>query len=188
MLAQHFITTLFVIASSIFTAVQAECCGSGKCIAWSNIPTRPGKPDRQICQRSQCDDGFVHGNFQCCGLRKCNIFCCNCDAVNGKVCRVAKSLLVQDEEVLKVESGEVEKAFSMSDEEMFGLANVGGTGNMTLEEFAGYFAKTADDLDLKAKFDAFDKNGDGFLQVDEMRLDDEVSAAGLDESEPFTEL
>jgi hypothetical protein len=41
---------------------------------------------------------------------------------------------------------------SMSDAEMFRLANTGGTGNITLEELASYFGAQVDDPDLAAKF------------------------------------
>jgi hypothetical protein len=45
-----------------------------------------------------------------------------------------------------------ENTFSVSDAEMFRTINVSGTGNMTLEEFAGYFGAMSDEPDLRAKF------------------------------------
>jgi hypothetical protein len=47
---------------------------------------------------------------------------------------------------------EIAETGSMSDTEMFRLANTGGTGNMTLEELASYFGAQVDDPDLAAKF------------------------------------
>jgi hypothetical protein len=41
---------------------------------------------------------------------------------------------------------------SMTDEEMFRIANTDGTGDLTLEEFATYFGAQVDDADLIAKF------------------------------------
>jgi hypothetical protein len=63
------------------------------------------------------------------------------------VCRTPRKLLAQGGD------SQPENIFSVSDEEMFRTTNVGGTGNMTLEEFAGYFGAPSDDHDLTAKFE-----------------------------------
>ncbi|QDS77933.1 hypothetical protein FKW77_001199 [Venturia effusa] len=161
----HLFSIIVALAFSISSAV-AECCGGGECVSWNPVPGKPGKPDGEICNRWKCADGFVHGNFQCCGVSKCNVFCCNCDKKNGKVCRTPKTLLMDEEE--QVLLGDVD--MSAADETMFENVNVGGTGNMTIEEFVRYFGAKVDDAELVAKFELYDKNGDGFLQVGEMRL------------------
>lgn len=66
------------------------------------------------------------------------------------VCRVAKTLLVEVEDQVVLE-GEVD--LDEADKEMFGIVNVGGTGNMMMEEFVGYFGAQVDDMDLAAKFE-----------------------------------
>jgi hypothetical protein len=50
------------------------------------------------------------------------------------VCRTPRKLFA-----LQGGDSQPKKTFSISDAEMFGTINVSGTGNMTLEEFAGYF-------------------------------------------------
>ncbi|KAI9784679.1 MAG: hypothetical protein M1835_003527 [Candelina submexicana] len=144
----HIFSIILAIAPSIAPA-QAKCCGSGECVSWSPVPGRPGKPDREICNRWKCDDGFVHGNFQCCGVSKCNVFCCNCDSANGKVCRTPKTLLARGPEFQSVEV----EPDSMTDADMFRAANTGGTGNLTFKEFASYFGAQVEDPGLAAKFD-----------------------------------
>ena len=59
------------------TTALAECCKKGKCTyyAWD------GKKNQ--CQRWECDDGKSVSMFECCGYRKCNIFCCNCDKTSS---------------------------------------------------------------------------------------------------------
>lgn len=42
---------------------------------------------------------------------------------------------------------------SAADGAMFAAANTGGTGSMTMEEFALYFGAEVDDVDLIAKFE-----------------------------------
>ena len=44
------------------------------------------------------------------------------------------------------------RSISQSDEEMFRAANTGGTGYMTLEEFAAYFGAEAGEAGIVAKF------------------------------------
>jgi hypothetical protein len=159
----HIFSIILAIASSI-APVQAECCGAGECVSWNTVPGRPGKPDKEICNRWKCADGFVHGAFQCCGVSKCNVFCCNCDRANGKgmvpanahddganfflVCRTPKELLAQGAEF---QPAQVE-TIPVTDADMFRAANTGGTGNLTLEEFAFYFGAQVEDPDLAAKF------------------------------------
>lgn len=52
----------------------AKCCSKGKCtyLAWDGQKNR--------CTRWECKDGAQVSMFECCGYRKCNVFCCNCDA------------------------------------------------------------------------------------------------------------
>lgn len=54
-----------------------------------------------------------------------------------------------DEEQVSLGKADMAKA----DEAMFVIANTGGKGNMTMEEFAVYFGVKADDVELVAKFD-----------------------------------
>ena len=44
------------------------------------------------------------------------------------------------------------ETISVTDADMFRAANTGGTGNLTLEEFAVYFGAQVEDPDLAAKF------------------------------------
>jgi hypothetical protein len=62
------------------------------------------------------------------------------------VCRTSKKLLVQGGD------SQPENVFSVSDADMFRATNIGGTGNMTIVEFANYFGAQSDDPDLTAKF------------------------------------
>ncbi|KAF2818837.1 hypothetical protein CC86DRAFT_375492 [Ophiobolus disseminans] len=161
----HLLSLALAFAAS-FSSVQAECCGVGECVSWDTVPGRPGKPDKEVCNRWKCADGHHHGWAGCCGLSKCNIFCCNCDKRGDSVCRTSKSLLMQDHELeLRAET------ISQSDEDMFKAANTAGTGHLSLAEFVAYFGAKTDDASLVAKFALHDKNGDGYLQVREMRLD-----------------
>jgi hypothetical protein len=70
---------------SLAPLALAECCGNGECVSWHIIHGgRPGRPDREVCNRWKCADGYVHGWASCCGVSKCNVFCCNCDKRGGK--------------------------------------------------------------------------------------------------------
>lgn len=141
-------------------------------------PDKPG--GRQLCVRNGCDDGSNHNQFSCCGLRKCNIFCCNCDKTgDGKSMSFlsfsnSKFILKEkrgrgcgmedaDEKVVcrvskdrSLEGGDEEESepeeLRKSDEEMFRIANEDESGKMTLEQFWKYMGAEDGDHYLAVKF------------------------------------
>jgi hypothetical protein len=64
------------------------------------------------------------------------------------VCRTPKGLLAQGAEF---QPAEVETV-PVTDADMFRAANAGGTGDLTLEEFASYLGAQVEDPHLAAKF------------------------------------
>lgn len=157
----HFPLHLLPILLALIPTLRAECCGAGECVSWTIIPGPPGKPDKELCNRWKCADGFHHGAFQCCGVSKCNVFCCNCDKRGTKgiasntrltdlliasaVCRVPRAL-ASPQLVLGLDT------VALSDEDMFKAANTAGTGNLSVDEFATYMGADFGDVGLVAKF------------------------------------
>jgi hypothetical protein len=84
---------------SISQTATAKCCLTS-CIY--SIPVNPDKPNgRTICVRYGCEDGSNHSWTSCCGLRKCNIFCCNCDKTgDGKSRSPTFSINLQFSDIL----------------------------------------------------------------------------------------
>ncbi|ORY17827.1 hypothetical protein BCR34DRAFT_583390 [Clohesyomyces aquaticus] len=126
------LSTIFELAL-ILAAVDVS---GATCCAGMAICTRSeGEGDDKICLEWTCPDGSpLFWAFGCCGYRPCNVFCCNCDPMpDGRVCRTQSSLT---RDVLASQ----DTHDSMSDQEMFEVANVGGDGKMTLAEFVAYMA------------------------------------------------
>ncbi|KAK0662624.1 hypothetical protein DIS24_g1866 [Lasiodiplodia hormozganensis] len=59
----------------------------------------------------------------------------------------------------------------LTDTEAFGQANVDGTGNLTLNQYIQYMGATNDDEVYVSWFNKHDKNGDGIITADEVRLE-----------------
>jgi hypothetical protein len=75
----------------------------------------------------------------------------------GREGRLMRAVCRAPRKSLALQGGDAEFhpdiANHVSDKEMFVTINASGTGNMTFEEFVGYFDASVDDIGLKAKFD-----------------------------------
>ena len=79
-----------------------------------------------------------NGKFGCCGFGKCNLFCCNCDRVNGYVCKPSDKC-------------------DFSTEVLFGILGVG----------AAAVGKRTTDINTFNKFLSIDNNFDGKISIKE---------------------
>ncbi|KKY18780.1 hypothetical protein UCDDS831_g05803 [Diplodia seriata] len=59
----------------------------------------------------------------------------------------------------------------ITDTEAFGAANVDGTGNLTLLQYTQYMGAADGDQVYVNWFNKHDKNGDGIVTADEVRLE-----------------
>ncbi|KAB2569026.1 Protein Diedel [Lasiodiplodia theobromae] len=143
------ISTLMTILSTVAPIVVAECCGAGFC----------HKTTPNCFTPNACADGAWA--TPCCGRGKCNIFCCACDGGCHNP-KLAKRLNIK---------GMERRTAELTDTEAFGQANVDGTGNLTLNQYIQYMGATNDDEVYVSWFNKHDKNGDGIITADEVRLE-----------------
>ncbi|KAK7705966.1 hypothetical protein SLS57_009883 [Botryosphaeria dothidea] len=59
----------------------------------------------------------------------------------------------------------------VTDTEAFRLANVDGSGKLTLQQYTEYMGAAEDDEVYVNWFNKHDKNGDGIITADEVRLE-----------------
>ncbi|KAF9630114.1 hypothetical protein BFW01_g295 [Lasiodiplodia theobromae] len=106
-----------------------------------------------INENNECRDGSW--GTPCCGQGGCNIFCCNCDGGCRSDNRKLASRATID---------------GAADADSFSVADVDGTGNLTLAQYTQYMGATEDDEIYVNWFKQHDKNGDGVVTPDEVRL------------------
>ncbi|TLS26749.1 hypothetical protein PpBr36_04280 [Pyricularia pennisetigena] len=135
----------------------------------------------------------------CCGKGKCNIFCCNCDGgckpkdqcwgISQPICwagpnnvycarSVGAEASSKPSDFHDAAEGSLgSSVVGLSAEErraedvkVFNKVDVDGKGFFTYGEFLG-FAGEPDSEALEEYFAKFDRNGDGVINVDEMRLE-----------------
>ncbi|OJD28618.1 uncharacterized protein BKCO1_1420002 [Diplodia corticola] len=142
-------STLLALLSAVAPFAAADCCSA---VGYSGALASNGQP---------CADGTK--GTPCCGYGSCNAFCCAC---NGG-CRTASAK--RDSGMLKVVVRD--QSNDAEDVEAFNAATAGGTEPLTVQRYTSYMNASADDQTYVDWFNKHDKNGDGVLSLDEVRLD-----------------
>lgn len=143
-LKMHYLFYLSLTLSSASLAL-ADCCRVGPCL-----------PDPGLSCIQKCGDGT--DGTPCCGVGGCNIFCCNCDG--GKLPGLYSHIILLSQSLLfetlhtyyptKIGcrgAGTTKKRDALSgndstadDDEVFAVADVDSSGNVTMAEYMGYMS------------------------------------------------
>ncbi|KAI6081919.1 hypothetical protein F4821DRAFT_264480 [Hypoxylon rubiginosum] len=100
-----------------------------------------------------------HEPTPCCGKGSCNLFCCACK--NG--CWTAK---------IKNRYNLVPDLFERDADSAFAMADKSNNGTVSLEDYLEYMNVGQGDEQIWVTwFQKHDKNGDGLITVDEIRLE-----------------
>lgn len=134
------IVSSILIITMINDFVSTECCDSN--------------------DRSICGDGTK--GTPCCGYRRCNLFCCNCDKdKHGHVCRFRRGFRVGEDSDNKSESSEIIMKGDLNNDNRLSLdeAEIYLDHNSRMN-------KTHNEIFSELK--ALDLNNDGYLSPEEI--------------------
>jgi hypothetical protein len=129
------------------------------------------------------------GRFRCCGFRRCNIFCCNCDStyIDGQryVCRPKETCKFSFEAAVSyvkaaVATGKVvawagKRSLDSTAGQKFSLVDLDGDSQISLNEAAIYLRSSLNgttdvilsDSDIQSHFEKIDKNRNNYIDPEE---------------------
>ncbi|KAF2630906.1 hypothetical protein BU25DRAFT_446474 [Macroventuria anomochaeta] len=158
--AKSILQSLFLVAAIAPVSVLS-CCGTGgttlQCLGKST---------------KVCDD--LTSGTPCCGNGKCNVFCCNCD----RGCRKSSNAIGITEACNRI-FGSTWRKTSRSlgelsdledDKSVLAIADTDKSGDVSLAEYLQYMGQREDNAEYVNWFKQHDRNGDGVLSDDELRL------------------